>query len=69
MHQQLIQWVDDEVEFIQADDSVSVDNVELAFWEHQGIDCFPSKDWGEGHVEPVNNDQQPIQAFGSYSNF
>jgi hypothetical protein len=31
MHQQLVQWVDDEVEVVQADDSVSVSNVEPAF--------------------------------------
>jgi hypothetical protein len=69
MHQQLVQWVDDDVEVVQADDSVSVTNVEPAFWEYQGIDCFSGKDWGEGPVEPVSSDQQPIQAVGSYSNF
>jgi hypothetical protein len=30
MHQQLIQWVDDDIEVVQADDSVSVTNVEPA---------------------------------------
>jgi hypothetical protein len=39
MHQQLVQWVDDNVEVVQADDSVSVANVEPAFWEYQGIDA------------------------------
>jgi hypothetical protein len=58
MHQQLVQWVDDDVEVLQADDSVSVANVELAFWEYQGIDCILGKDWGEGPVEPVSSDQQ-----------
>jgi hypothetical protein len=69
MHQQLVQWVDDDVEVVQADDSVSVANVEPTFWEYQGIDCFSGKDWGEGPVEPVSSDQQSIQAVGSYSNF
>jgi hypothetical protein len=69
MHQQLIQWVDDEVEVVQADDSISVANVEPAFWEYQGIDFFLCKDWGEGPVEAVNSDQQPIQPVGSHSNF
>jgi hypothetical protein len=69
MHRQLVQWVDDDIEVVQADDSVSVANVEPAFWEYQGIDCFSGKDWGEGPVEPVSSDQQPIQADGSYSNF
>jgi hypothetical protein len=69
MHQRLVQWVDDDVEVVQADDSVSVANVEPAFWEYQGIDCFSCKDWGEGPVEPVSSDQQPIQAVGSYRNF
>jgi hypothetical protein len=69
MHQQLVQWVDDDIEVVQADDSVSVANIEPAFWEYQGIDCFSGKDWGEGPVKPVSSDQQPIQAVGSYSNF
>jgi hypothetical protein len=69
MHQQLVQWVDDDIEVVQADDSVSVANVEPAFWEYQGIDCFSGKDWGEGPVEPVSSDQQPIQVVGAYSNF
>jgi hypothetical protein len=43
MHQQLIQWVDDDIEVVQADDSMSVANVEPAFWEYQGIDCFSGK--------------------------
>jgi hypothetical protein len=54
MHQQL---VDDDIEVVQADDSVSIANVEPAFWEYQGIDCFSGKDWGEGLVEPVSSDQ------------
>jgi hypothetical protein len=69
MHQQLVQWVDDDIEVVQADDSVSIANVEPAFWEYQGIDCFSGNDWGEGPVEPVSSDQQPIQVVGSYSNF
>jgi hypothetical protein len=69
MHQQLVQWVDDGIEVVQEDDSVRVANVEPAFGEYQGIDCFSGKDWGEGPVEPFSSDQLPIQAVGSYSNF
>jgi hypothetical protein len=57
------------VEVVQADDSVSVANMGPAFWEYQGIYYFSGKDWGEGLIEPVSADQQPIQAVGSYSNF
>jgi hypothetical protein len=69
MHQQHVHWVDDDIEVVQADDSVSVANVEPAFWDYQGIDFFSRKDWGEGPVEPVSSYQQPIQAVGSYSKF
>jgi hypothetical protein len=44
MHQQLVQWVDDDVEVVQADDLVSVANVEPAFLEYQGIDSFSGRD-------------------------
>jgi hypothetical protein len=57
------------VEVVQADDSVSVANMGPAFWEYQVIYYFSGKDWGEGLIEPVSADQQPIQAVGSYSNF
>jgi hypothetical protein len=43
--------------------------MEPSFWEYHGIDCFSGKDWGEGPIELVSSDQQPIQAVGSYSNF
>jgi hypothetical protein len=62
MHQQLVQWVDDDIEVVQADDSVSVANVEPAFWEYQGIDCFSGKDWGEGPVEPVVDAKSALSA-------
>jgi hypothetical protein len=38
MHQQLVQWVDDDIEVVHADDSVSGANVKPSFWEYQGID-------------------------------
>jgi hypothetical protein len=57
MRQQLVQWVDDGIEVVQADNSVSVANVEPTLWKYQGIDCFSGKDWGEGPVEPVSSDQ------------
>jgi hypothetical protein len=44
MHEQLVQWVDDDIEVVQAHDSVSVANVEPAFWKYQSIDCFSGKD-------------------------
>jgi hypothetical protein len=69
MHQQLVQCVDDDVDVVQGDDSVSMANVEPAFWEYQGVDCFLGNDWGEGPGEPVSSDQQQIQADGSYSKF
>jgi hypothetical protein len=37
MHQRLVQWVDDDIEVVQADDSMSVANIEPAFWEYQGM--------------------------------
>jgi hypothetical protein len=46
-----------------------VANAEPDFWEYQGIDFSSGKDWGEGPIEPVSSDQQPIQAVGFYSNF
>jgi len=69
MHQVHIQWIGDDVEVVHADDSVSVASTEPTYWEYDGIDCFSSRVWGEGHVNVFNRAQQPIQAVGSRSNF
>jgi hypothetical protein len=46
MHQQLIPWVDDNIEVVQADDSVSIANVEPAFWEYRVL-TFSQEKTGE----------------------
>jgi hypothetical protein len=69
MHQILIQWIGDDVEIVQADDSVSVATSEPAYWEYDGQDCLSGKVWKEGPVNVFNRDQQPIRAVGSDSNF
>ena len=69
MHQFLIQWVGDDVEIVQADDSISVAAAEPACWEYEGIDCLSGRIWEEGPVNMYSKDQQAIQAVGSHSNF
>ena len=69
MHQILIQWVGDDIEIVQADDSVSVATIEPTYWEFDGVDCFSDRVWGEGPVNIYGRDQQPIQAVGSQSFF
>jgi hypothetical protein len=69
MHQFLIQWIGDDVEIVHADDSVSVATAEPAYWEYDNVDCFSGKVWEVGPVNALNEDQQPIQAVGSNSNF
>ena len=69
MHQILIQWIEDDVEIVQADDSVSVAATEPAYWECDGMDCITGREWGEGPVNVSDGDQQPIQAVGSHSSF
>ena len=54
---------------IQADTSMSVAVVDLAYWEFEDYECFSGR-IQEGGVIRVNDErQQPIQAIGSESLF
>src|SRR5438105_1556747 len=48
MHQQLIQWVDDEVEVVHADNTTCVALVEsLVDWQHPNATCLSGRDLSE----------------------
>ena len=48
MHQQLIQWVDDEVEVVRADDSAIIALAEAPVdWQHPNATCLSGRDLSE----------------------
>ena len=48
MHQQLIQWVDDEVEIVCADDSAFIALAEAPVdWQHPNATCLSGRDLSE----------------------
>ena len=64
MHQCLIQWHEDDVELVHADESVNIAIADPVFWELEGFECFSGKLWEGGFVWVNNESQQPIQAVG-----
>ena len=46
MHQQLIQWIDDEVEVVQADESACIALADsLVDWQHPNATCLSGRDF------------------------
>jgi len=65
MHQCLIQWNDDEVEVVLADDSCDITMVEAPSWWGEGIKCLTDRqnqDWC--FVNQSKNGVVPVQATG-----
>ena len=69
MHQCLIQWHEDDVEVVHADESVSIATADLVFWELEDFECLSGKTWEGGFIRINNEGQQPIQAISSESLF
>ena len=57
MHQCLIQWHGDDVELVQADESVSIAIADRVFWELGDFECFSSKSWEGGFIK-INKESQ-----------
>ena len=69
MHQCLIQWHEDDVELVHADDYVSIATTDSMYWELEDFECFFGKLWEGGFIKINDEGQQPIQAVGSESLF
>ena len=69
MHQCLIQWHEDNVELVRADESMSIATGDPVYWELEDFECFSGKLWEGGFIKISNEGQQPIQAIGSKSLF
>ena len=57
MHQCLIQWHEDDVEVVRADESVSIATADPVFWELGDFECFFGKLWEEGFIKISNESQ------------
>jgi hypothetical protein len=69
MHQCIIQWHEDEVEMVSADDSVSIAAADAAYWEYGDFNCFSGKTWEGGIIKVTDVGQQLIRAVGSETLF
>ena len=69
MHQCLIQWHEDDVEVVCADESMSIAIADPVFWELGDSECLSGKTWEGGFIRINNEGQQPVQAIGSESLF
>ena len=69
MHQCLIQWHEDDVEVVHADESVSIATADPVFWELGDFECLFGKTWEGGFIRINNESQQQFQAIGSESLF
>ena len=48
MHQQLVQWIDDEIEIVYADDSACIALTEsIVDWQHSNVTCLSGRDLSE----------------------
>ena len=69
MHQCLIQWHEDDVKVVRADESVSIATADPVFWELADFKCLSGKTWEGGFIRINNEGQWPVQAIGSKSLF
>jgi hypothetical protein len=52
LHESLIQWIENDVEVVPADSSVSISYAGTNEWNFEGMECFSGKDY-EGDVIKV----------------
>ena len=69
MHQCLIQWHEDDVEVVRADESVNIATADPVFWELGDFECLSSKLWEGSFIKISSESQQPMQAIGFESLF
>jgi hypothetical protein len=65
MHQCLVQWVEDAVEVVHADSSLSVATTDPQVWGYNGVECISGKVWEGDFLKMFDFDLKPIQAVGS----
>jgi hypothetical protein len=65
MHQCLIQWVENTVEVVPADSSLSIATADPRIWGYDGVECISGKVWEGDFLKMSNFRLKPIQAVGS----
>ena len=66
MHQCVIQWDEDKVEVVSADDACDVSTVDAPFWRAEQAECLTGQDLqGCDFVEVSKNGLRPVLATGS----
>ena len=57
MHQCLIQWHEDDVALVRADESIRIAIANPVFWELGVFECFSGKSWEGGFIKISNESQ------------
>jgi hypothetical protein len=65
MHQCLIQWLEDIVEVVPADSSLSIAIANPQIWRYDGVECISGKVWEGDFLKMSDFGLKPIQAIGS----
>ena len=68
MHQCLIQWINDTVEVVSADSSISIASAEAHTWSYERVCCFSDQAWEKDFLKVADYELTSIQAVGSSDN-
>jgi hypothetical protein len=65
MHQCLIQWLEDTVEIVHANSSLSITTADPQVWKYDSVECISGKGWEGDFLKMSDFGLKPIQAVSS----
>jgi hypothetical protein len=65
MHQCIIQWIEDSVDVVQGETSLTVASKEAQGWTYDQVNCISSKAWDTKYLKVSDFGLKPVQAVGS----
>jgi hypothetical protein len=65
MHQCIIQWIEDSVEVVQRETSLTVAATEEQGWTYNRVSCIFGKAWDTKYLKVSGFGLNPVQAVGS----
>jgi hypothetical protein len=65
MHQCIIQWIEDSVEVVQGETSLTVAATKAQGWTYDRVSCMFGKAWDIEYIKVTDFGLKPVQAVGS----